>query len=126
MDDELKLLRENDVWDVIPEPVGSKIVASRWVSKAKGNAQGQAEHYKARLVAKGFSQILGQDYDEIFAPVVRYDSLKLLMAISACKGWRPRQLDVKTAFLYGILKEEVYMDLPEGSRINGMVAKLKR
>jgi len=126
MDEELKSLEENDVWDVIPKPAGRKIVASRWVYKAKGNAQGEVERYNARLVAKGFSQILGQDYDEIFAPVVRYDSLRLLLAVSACKGWRPRQLDVKTAFLYGILKEEVYMDLPEGSRLDGMVAKLKR
>jgi len=126
MEAELKSLKENDVWDVIPKPVGRKIVASRWVFEAKGNAQGEVERYKARLVAKGFSQILGQDYDEIFAPVVCYDSLRLLLAISACKGWRPRQLDVKTAFLYGILKEEVYMDLPEGSRIDGMVAKFKR
>jgi hypothetical protein len=78
------------------------------------------------VVAKGFSQILGQDYNEIFAPVVRYDSLQLLLPISACNGWRPRQLDVKTEFLDGILNEEVYMDLPEGSRIDGMVAKLKR
>jgi len=107
MDDELKSLKENDVWDVIPKPVERKIVASRWVFKAKGNAQGEVEQYKARLVAKGYSQILGQDNDEIFAPVVRYDSLRLLLAISACKGWRPRQLDIKTAFLYGILKEEV-------------------
>jgi len=126
MDEELKSLKENDVWDVIPRPAGRKIVASRWVYKAKGNAQGEVERYKARLVAKGFSQILGQDYNEIFAPMVRYDSLRRLLTSSACKGWRPRQLDVKTAFSYGILKEEVYMDLPEGSRLDGMVAKLKR
>jgi len=107
MDEELKSLKENDVWDVIPKPTGRKIVASRWVYKAKGNTQGEVERYKARLVAKGFSQIFGQDYDEIFTPVVRYDSLRLLLALSACKGWRPRQLDVKTAFPYGILKEEV-------------------
>jgi hypothetical protein len=126
MDDELKSLKENDVWDVVPKLVGRKVVASRWVFKAKVNAQGEVERYKARLVAKGFSQILGQGYDEKFAPVVRYDSRRLLMAISACKGWRPRQLEVKTAFRYRILKEEVYMDLPEGSRIDEMVAKLKR
>jgi hypothetical protein len=89
MDDELKSLKENDVWDVIPKPVRRKIVASRWVFKAKGNAQGEVERYIARLVAKGFSQIGGQDYDEIFAPVIRYDSLRLLFAISARKGWRP-------------------------------------
>jgi hypothetical protein len=58
--------------------------------------------------------------------VVHYDYLRLLLAISAFTGWHPRQLDVKTALLYGILKEEVYMDLLEGSRIDGMVAKLKR
>jgi len=126
MDEELKSLKENDVWDVIPKPTGRKIVASRWVYKAKENAQGEVERYKAWLVAKGFSQILGQDYDEIFAPVVHYDSLRPLLALSACKGWRPRQLDVKTAFLYGILKEEVYMELPEGSRLDGIVAELKR
>jgi len=87
MDEELKSLKENDVCDVIPKPAGRKIVDSRWVYKAKGNAQGEVERYKARLVAEGFSQILGQDYDEIFAPVVRYDSLRLVLALSACKGW---------------------------------------
>jgi len=126
MDEDLKSHKENDVWDVIPKPVGRKIVASRWVYKAKGNAQGEVEQYKARLVAKGFSQILGQDYQEIFTPVVCHDSVRLLLALSACKGWRPRQLDVKTASLYGILKEEVYMDLLEGSQLDGMVVKLKR
>ena len=107
MNEELKSLNENDVWDVIPKPVGRKIVASRWVYKANGNDQGEVERYKAQLVAKAFSQIIGQDYDEIFTPMVRYDSLTLSLALSACKGWRPRQLDVKTAVLYGILKEEV-------------------
>ena len=58
--------------------------------------------------------------------MVRNDSLQCFLAVSACKGWRPRQLDVKTAFLYGIRKEEVYMDLLEGGQIDGMVAKLKR
>jgi len=101
-------------------------VASRWIYNAKGNAPGEVEQYKAQLVAKGFSQILGQDYDEIFAHMVRYGSLRLLLPLSACKGWQPRQLDDKTAFLYGILKEEIYMDLPERSRLDGMVAKLKR
>jgi hypothetical protein len=74
LEDELKSLKENGIWDVIPEPVGRKIVASRWVFKAKGNAQGEVERYKAWLVAKGFSQILGQDYNEIFAHVVRFRS----------------------------------------------------
>jgi len=126
IDDKLKSLKENDVWDVIPKPVGRKIVMNRWVFKAKENAQGEVEYHKARLLATGFSQTLGQDYNEIFAPIVRYDSLRLLLPISPCKGWQPRQLDVKTAFHCGILKEEVDMDLPEGSWIDGIVAKSKR
>ena len=87
MDEELKSRKENDVWDVIPKPAGRNIVASRWVYKGKGNAQGEVERYKARLVAKGFSQILGHNYDEIFTPMVHYNSLRLLLALSACKGW---------------------------------------
>jgi len=75
MNEEPKSRKENDVWDVTPKPAGRKIVASRCVYKARGNAQGEVEQYKARLVAQGFSQIPGQDYDEIFAPMVRYDSL---------------------------------------------------
>jgi len=63
--------------------------------------------------------MFGKDYNEIFAPVVHYDSLRLLLSISACIGWQTRQLDVKTAFQYGIEKEQVNMDLPEGSRLDG-------
>jgi len=126
MDGELKSLKGNDGLDVIPKPAGRKIVARRWVYKAERNAPGEVVRYKAWLIAKGFSQILDQDYDEIFAPVVCYDSLRLLLALSACKGWRPRQLDVKTAFRYGILKNEVHVNLPKGSRVDGMVAKWRR
>lgn len=125
INEELKSLEENKVWDIVDKP-NRKIVDCRWVFKVKGNAKGEIERYKARLVAKGFSQVMGQDYDEIFSPVVRFDSLRLLLAISASKGWRVKQLDVKTAFLYGILKEEVYMQLPEGSRLEGKVARLRR
>lgn len=126
MDEELESLKENEVWDVVPRPANRKIVDSKWVYKIKTDANGNIDRYKARLVARGFTQQPGVDYDEIFSPVVRFDSMRLLLAIAAVKGWRPRQLDVKTAFLYGILKEEVYMQLPEGSRQTGMVAKLKR
>ena len=100
MDEELQSLTENDVWDVVPKPAGRKVVDGRWVFRVKGNAQGELERFKARYVAKGFSQVLGLDYDEIFAPVARFDSLRLLLAISACNNWRPRQLDIKTRQTY--------------------------
>ncbi|KAI1001438.1 Retrovirus-related Pol polyprotein from transposon TNT 1-94 [Podosphaera aphanis] len=125
-EEEMSSLKENDVWDVVPRPTGRKVVGGKWVCKLKRNAQGEVERYKARYVAKGFSQIHGLDYDETFAPVVRFDSLRLLLAISASKKWKPRQLDIKTAFLYGILKEEIYLELPEGYRKENHVARLKR
>jgi hypothetical protein len=126
MDEELQSLKENQVWEVVPKPTNRKIVDCKWVYKVKTDANGNLERYKARLVARGFTQVPGQDFDEIFSPVVRFDSMRLLLAISASKRWKPRQLDVKTAFLYGILKEEVYMQLPEGSREDGKCALLKR
>ena len=126
INEELQSLKDNDVWEEVTKPTNRKIVDSRWVFKIKTDAKGEIEQYIARLAAKGYSQLHGPDYDDMFSSVVRYDSLRLLLAIAACKGWKPHQLDVKTAFLYGILKEEIYMHLPEGSRIDGKVAKLKR
>ena len=117
--DEMASLQENNVWDIVPRPKGRKVVNGKWVCKVKGDAEGEIERFKARYVAKGFSQVQGLDYDETFAPVVRLESLRLLLAISANKGWKPRQLDIKTAFLYGILKEEIYMELPEGCHSSG-------
>lgn len=126
IDEELASLRENDVWEVVSRPANRRIVDCKWVFKIKTDSEGKLDRYKARLVARGFTQVPGDDFDETFSPVVRYDSMRLLLAISAANGWRPRQLDVKTAFLYGVLREEVYMHLPEGHREQGKVARLKR
>ena len=75
MDDELQSLRENEVYEIVPRPRGQKIVDSRWVFKVKSNAEGNLERYKARLAAKGYLQTEGVDYDEIFSPIVRFNSL---------------------------------------------------
>ena len=107
-EDEMKSLHENKVWQVVPRPQGRKICSGKWVCKVKGNAQGEVERFKARYVAKGFTQTKGLDYDETFAPVVRLDLLRLLLALSAHNSLKPRQLDIKTAFFYGILNEEIY------------------
>lgn len=87
LEDEISSLKENKVWHVVPRPAGRKIINGKWVFKVKGNALGEVERLKARYVAKGFSQVQGLDYDETFSPVVRLDSLRLLLAISASKGW---------------------------------------
>ena len=94
----------------------------------KLDADGNISRYKARLVAKGFLQKPGINFDETFAPVVNYDSLCLLLALSARNGWRPRQFDVKSAFLYGVQPElqTVYMQLPPGYRKPRYCVKLKK
>ena len=126
MEEEMKALRNNNTWDVVDRPPPQRqIVDSKWVYKLKLKADGSIERYKGRVVGKGFTQVLGHDFDETFAPVARYESLRLLIAIAAWKGWHPQQMDVKSAFLYGILKEEIYMELPEGYREPGKVARLK-
>jgi uncharacterized protein (DUF1330 family) len=127
---EIAALEANDTWDVldIPDlPKDKTILDNTWIFRYMYKADGTVERFKARLVARGDLQdpTFG-DYNELFAPVVRFDSLSILVAISASRKWRPRQLDVKTAFLYGHLKEEIYMHLPPGSRIDGKVCKLKR
>ena len=84
---------------------------------------------KARIVARGFEHVEGEDYYEKFAHVVHWNTIKTDLAIVARKQWKLRQLDVKIAFLYGTLKEDVYMEIPEGFRepgTQGKVAKLKQ
>ena len=117
MQQELDTLHYNNTWSVVPLPRSDRnIVGSKWIYKIKRDANGDIARYKARLVAQGFSQQPGIDFAEIFSPVVPYDSLRLLIALVAHHRWRPQQLDIKGAFLYGYLKEEIYMQMPEGSR----------
>jgi len=128
MQEELKLLGDQEVWTVVPLPHPKlNIVGYRWVYKIKGDASGNISRYKAKLVAQGFSQQPGTDFDEIFAPVVRYDSLRLLTLLSISLGWQqPDQLDIKGAFLYGYLNEEIYVRLLPGNDFPGSCACLNK
>ena len=126
MKEELDILKEQDVWTVVPTPQNRNIVGCRWVYKIKRDAMGNIIRYKARLVAQGYSQQPGTDFDEIFSPVVRYDSLRLLIALSFHFNWLPDQLDIKGAFLYGYLQDEIYMALPVGYEQAGHCARLNR
>jgi hypothetical protein len=112
MVEEYDSIVRNDVWDVVPRPVGKSVVTSRWLYKTKIAADGSVEKHKARFVAWGFSQIEGVDYDETFAPVARYTSIRTIIAIAAEMGWHIHQMDVKTAFLNGFIEEEVYIEQP--------------
>lgn len=107
---EYQSIMKNDVWDVVPRPQGKSMVTSKWIYKIKHEGDGSIEKYKARFMAHGFSQKEGIDYEETFAPVARYTSISAIMAIAAKMGWKLHQMDVKTAFLNGVVEEEVYVE----------------
>lgn len=113
----------------MPRPKDKSIVSSKWLFKIKHVADGSIEKYKARFVARGFSQKEGIDYEEAFALVARYTSVRAMIAIVASKGCKVHQMDVKTAFLNGIIEEEVYLEQFEGFVVHGNgfhVCKLKK
>ena len=91
-----------------------KAVGCKWVFKVKSKPDGTIERFKARLVAKGFSQQPGTDFDETFAPVVRMNTLRSLLAYAVKNKLLIHQMDIITAFLHGNLLEEVYMEQPPG------------
>lgn len=125
--DELDSLDKNEVWKVTKLPPGRKPIDSKWVFKLKTKANGEIDRFKARLCAKGFAQKQGIDYKETFSPTTRYDSIRVLLALAAKYNYKMMQFDVKTAFLYGELEEEIYMLPPKGTYINGSsVCKLQK
>ncbi|RVW91534.1 Retrovirus-related Pol polyprotein from transposon TNT 1-94 [Vitis vinifera] len=91
-----------------------KTIGVKWVYKTKFNENGEVEKHKARLVAKGYTQRFGVDYTEVFAPVARMETIRLVVALAAQREWSIYQLDVKSAFLHGELNEEVFVEQPCG------------
>ena len=112
--DEYNSLMENGTWVLTPLPEGRSVVANKWVFDYKRGYPGVPPRFKTRLVAKGFTQRPGLDYQETFSPVVRHSALRLVLSLAAELDLEMMQLDVKTAFLYGKLDEEIYMAQPEG------------
>src|SRR4051812_48764381 len=119
MEEEMKSMSSNDVWDLENIPKGAKTVGCKWVYKTKYDSNGNIEKYKARLVAKGFTQREGVDYNETFSPVSCKDSFRIIMALVAHFDLELHQMDVKTAFLNGNLEENVYMKQPKGFFMEG-------
>jgi len=87
MIDEINALKKNKTFDVVNKPIGRNIVSSKWVFKPKRNADGTLERFRARATAQGFSQAPGFHFEDTFAPVIRYESLRLLLAICARNRW---------------------------------------
>lgn len=113
MDEEMGSLRENDTWELVKCPEDKRIINNKWVFRVKTKSNSDLERYKARLVIKGCSQ-MWVDYDETFSPVARFYTERILLSVAAVKKWIMMHFDVTTVFLYRYLKEEVYMQQPEG------------
>ncbi|CAI5979108.1 unnamed protein product [Closterium sp. NIES-64] len=127
MESELKSIEENDTFELVELPEGRTAITSKWLFKIKLDADGKIERYKSRLVAKGYQQKEKVDFKELFAPVVKPTTLRTLFAGAAIKGWVVKQMDIITAFLNGILEEEIFMAQPEGfDDGSGRVWKLKK
>jgi hypothetical protein len=129
MQDEMKSMKVNKVWELETIPKGAKTVDCKWVYKIKYDSRGNVDKFKARLVAKGFTQREGIDYNETFSPVSCKDSFRIMMALVAHYNLELHQMDVKTAFLNGDLEENVYMAQPKGFVVEGkerMGCRLKK
>ncbi|CAM8978460.1 unnamed protein product [Rhodiola kirilowii] len=115
MHDEIQSMYDNNTWKLMTLPKNARAIDCKWIFRLKdGNSPAEPPRFKARLVAKGFSQKEGIDYNEIFAPVVKYNTLRLLLTMSTVFNWEIDQMDVKTAFLNGDLEETIYMKQPKG------------
>jgi hypothetical protein len=126
MMEEMASIEENKTWALVDLPRGHHPIGLKWVYKLKRDEQGVIVKHKARIVAKGYLQQPGIDYDEAFAPVARMESVRMLLAVAAQKGWLVHQMDVKSAFLNGELKEEVYVRQPPGFVAAGHEGKVLR
>jgi hypothetical protein len=126
MNQEIEAIERNNTWELIDLPPGGKTVGVKWIFKTKLNEFGEVDKYKARLVAKGYSQQYGVDYAEVFAPVARLDTIRMVISLTAQRGWLIFQLDVKSAFLHGEIDEEVFVDQPAGFEKKGEESKVYR
>ena len=109
--EELDSLNKNNTWKLMPLPAGRKALKSKWVFATKEKNDGSLR-YKARLVIKGFMQVEGLDYQETFAPVIKMQSICIILSIANHRKMLIHQMDVKTAFLNGYLEEDIYMEQP--------------
>ncbi|GJS21683.1 putative ribonuclease H-like domain-containing protein [Tanacetum coccineum] len=114
MQEELLQFKLQQVWVLVDLPNGAKVIGTKWVYRNKKDERGVVVRNKARLVAQGHRQEEGIDYDEVFAPVARIEAIRLFLAFASFMGFIVYQMDVKSAFLYGTIDEEVYVSQPPG------------
>ena len=131
MKEELKTIESRDVWDIVDRPKNQKIITSRWVYSVKNNVDGSIKRFKARLVAHGHKQRMGIDYDSnTYSPVVDFSLIKLFFVMLVIVlGWKHQHYDVKCAYLYSPLDENIFMEMPIGYldyAVSDKVLKLKK
>ena len=129
MQEELNQFERNDVWDLVPRPSDQSVIGTKWVFKNKADEQGNITRNKARLVAQGYNQEEGIDYEETFAPVARLEAIRILLAYACFHNFKLYQMDVKSAFLNGFIKENVFVEQPplfQHEKFPDHVYKLKK
>ena len=114
MSDEFNALMKNGTWTLVPPQPNYNIIGNKWVFRLKRNTDGTIARHKARLVAKGFHQRPGIDFKDTFSPVIKPQTIKLILCLALTNGWTLCQMDVNNAFLHGSLNEDVYMVQPAG------------
>lgn len=120
---------KNNTWSLAPLPLGRNVISNKWFFKKKFTQDGDIAKYKARLGVRGFSQRYGEEYTETFAPVVKFPILCLVLALAAAEDLDLQQMDVKSTYLNGNIKEDIYMSQPEGYVMKArehLVCKLKK
>ena len=128
MNDEMNSLLGNQTWELTKLPVRKKALHSKWVYRIENKHDG-SKHQKARLVDKGFQQKKGIDYSEIFSPVVKMSTIRLVLGMVVAENLHLEQLDVKTTFLHGDLEEDIFMIQSKGFIVQGqenLVCKLRK
>jgi hypothetical protein len=115
--DKLGSIRENKTWSLVDLPRGHKAISLKWVFKLKHDEHGEVVKHKAQLVAKGYVQRQGIDFDEVYAPVARMESVRIMLILATHLNWSVHHIDVKSSFLNGDLGEEVYVSRPPPPQI---------
>ena len=129
MNEKIKSMKDNDVWDIVPLLESAKHIGCKWIFKTNRDSEGNIERYKAHLIAKGFTQKEGIDYKGTFSPVSSKDSFRTIMALVAHFDLELHQMNVKTAFLNGDIDETIYVVQLENfvsEDPKNMVCKLKK
>ena len=114
MNEEYNSIMKNQSWELTKLPENKSVIGCKWLFKSKFKSDGSIDKFKAILVAKGYAQKDGIDFEATFAPVAKLNTIRVLVTLATKHTWKIHQLDVKTAFLNGEQKEEVYLVHPRG------------